>query len=219
MSLEDRFWAKVDKGGPDECWLWTGALTPYYGQIQEGGRGSRQLKAHRTAAMSPRASTPTIFAWPIKSRTTSIGTPTEVCPSLRVGGGPTSITTIGDTTSAISQRVRKHSRPRQRYAESCSRTTMRTGESKVNDTRVDRVSMLASEAQGCGNAPEAVRILHFAVEEWSEFADELPFGDVDVARVGILLRKSRGRFSANDIQEARTALSAAKDAIRKVAER
>lgn len=89
----------------------------------------------------------------------------------------------------------------------------------MNDTRVDRVSMLASEAQGCGNAPEAVRILHFAVDEWSGFADELPFGDVDVARVGILLRKSRGRFSANDIQEAHSALSAAKDAIRKVAAR
>lgn len=34
-SLEDRFWAKVDKRGSDECWLWTGSLTRSggYGQI------------------------------------------------------------------------------------------------------------------------------------------------------------------------------------------
>ncbi len=27
LTVEERFWAKVDKGGPDECWLWTSALT------------------------------------------------------------------------------------------------------------------------------------------------------------------------------------------------
>lgn len=90
----------------------------------------------------------------------------------------------------------------------------------MNDTRVDRVAMAVEEVQAGGvDAKYAVRVLHSAVDEWSGFADELPCGDVDVARVGVLLRKSRGRFSANDIAAARTALSAAKDAIRKVAER
>lgn len=26
-SVEERFWSKVDKRGPKECWPWTGALT------------------------------------------------------------------------------------------------------------------------------------------------------------------------------------------------
>jgi hypothetical protein len=90
----------------------------------------------------------------------------------------------------------------------------------MNDTRVDRVAAAVAEVQGRGvDAKYAVRVLHSAVEEWSGFADELPCGDVDVARVGILLRKSRGRFSANVIPAAHTALSAARDAIRKVAAR
>lgn len=34
MSIRSRFWAKVDKRGPDECWPWTGCLTPLgYGQL------------------------------------------------------------------------------------------------------------------------------------------------------------------------------------------
>ena len=90
----------------------------------------------------------------------------------------------------------------------------------MNDTRVDRVAAAVAEVQGPGvDAKYAVGVLHGAVDEWSEFADELPLGDVDVTRVGILLRKSRGRFSANDIPAAHTALSAAEDAIRKVAAR
>ena len=47
MSLEDRFWAKVDKGGPDECWLWTGALSRGYGNLVIGHSGNRY--AHRVA--------------------------------------------------------------------------------------------------------------------------------------------------------------------------
>lgn len=46
-STESRFWAKVDRRGPDECWPWTGA-------IDRGGYGRFQLDgsctaAHRTA--------------------------------------------------------------------------------------------------------------------------------------------------------------------------
>lgn len=33
--LEERFWEKVDKGGPDECWPWIGAVTTpgWHGRI------------------------------------------------------------------------------------------------------------------------------------------------------------------------------------------
>lgn len=45
-----RFWAKVDKQGPDDCWGWTARLTPDgYGQFREGGKGSRNVRAHRFA--------------------------------------------------------------------------------------------------------------------------------------------------------------------------
>lgn len=46
--LADRYWAKVDKRGPDECWPWTAPLLPTgYGQI--GVHGRRPAPAHRVA--------------------------------------------------------------------------------------------------------------------------------------------------------------------------
>ena len=39
MTIEERFWKKVDKNGPTlphmetECWLWTGATNGKYGRI------------------------------------------------------------------------------------------------------------------------------------------------------------------------------------------
>jgi hypothetical protein len=48
-GLIARFWAKVDKRGPDECWPWIGAKNPFgYGKISNGKRGV-QAKAHRVA--------------------------------------------------------------------------------------------------------------------------------------------------------------------------
>lgn len=45
-----RFWAKVRKAGPDECWLWAASLfgrpTARYGQFVAGGK---HLYAHRVA--------------------------------------------------------------------------------------------------------------------------------------------------------------------------
>lgn len=36
LSLAERYWAKVDQRGPDECWPWTGALSGNgYGYIRD----------------------------------------------------------------------------------------------------------------------------------------------------------------------------------------
>jgi hypothetical protein len=36
-SIENRFWAKVDKRGPDECWTWTACVNlTGYGRFGEG---------------------------------------------------------------------------------------------------------------------------------------------------------------------------------------
>lgn len=49
----DRFWEKVDKRGPDDCWLWTGKPDKRgYGWISRGsnGEGSNQrVSAHRAS--------------------------------------------------------------------------------------------------------------------------------------------------------------------------
>lgn len=50
-SVEERFWAKVDRRGPDECWLWaaSGGVTPSgarYGQIRIG---THKVQAYRVA--------------------------------------------------------------------------------------------------------------------------------------------------------------------------
>lgn len=49
-SLEERFWSKVDKRGPDECWPWKGTLEKTgYGQLFTNGANGypRIAKAHR----------------------------------------------------------------------------------------------------------------------------------------------------------------------------
>ena len=46
-SLEDRFWARVDRRSDDECWEWTGSRTSHgYGSMSVGGRNRG---AHRIA--------------------------------------------------------------------------------------------------------------------------------------------------------------------------
>lgn len=48
-SLEDRFWEKVDRRGPDDCWLWTAAHLPGgYGLFRVQGERWMQ-RAHRVA--------------------------------------------------------------------------------------------------------------------------------------------------------------------------
>ena len=51
MSLESRFWSKVEKRGPGECWEWTGAKNEHgYGVMRpEGRRHGPTIKAHRVA--------------------------------------------------------------------------------------------------------------------------------------------------------------------------
>ena len=49
MTLAERFWAKVDKRGPDECWEWTAAKDPNgYGRFRVG-RGMSTALSHRLA--------------------------------------------------------------------------------------------------------------------------------------------------------------------------
>lgn len=47
-----RFWAKVTKGGPGDCWIWTGALNEHgYGVMRPAGqRVGPSLKVHRYSA-------------------------------------------------------------------------------------------------------------------------------------------------------------------------
>jgi len=46
-TLEERFWEKVDKKGPDDCWEWTaGKLSRGYGRIKINGK---EQYAHRVS--------------------------------------------------------------------------------------------------------------------------------------------------------------------------
>lgn len=48
--MEDRFWPKVDKGDPDECWEWQGCiLSTGYGSVGKGGLGNGSIAAHRAS--------------------------------------------------------------------------------------------------------------------------------------------------------------------------
>src|SRR5688572_12699995 len=53
LEKDDAFWAKVQRGKPDECWPWTGGGMPQgYGHFQTGSGtdGTRKTwKAHRYA--------------------------------------------------------------------------------------------------------------------------------------------------------------------------
>lgn len=46
LTAEERYWAKVDKRGPEECWLWTGSVRNRYGAFWYKGRVDN---AHRVA--------------------------------------------------------------------------------------------------------------------------------------------------------------------------
>lgn len=50
-SVADRFWDKVDKRGPDDCWPWLGARSRQgYGYLNTGGRKHLVTKkSHRIA--------------------------------------------------------------------------------------------------------------------------------------------------------------------------
>lgn len=48
--IEERFWAKVEKRGPNDCWEWTGSRSKFgYGRISSGGRYGTMLSAHRVS--------------------------------------------------------------------------------------------------------------------------------------------------------------------------
>jgi len=45
-TVAQRFWARVDKRGADECWCWTGAKSEGYGSFRVNGKGGY---AHRVS--------------------------------------------------------------------------------------------------------------------------------------------------------------------------
>lgn len=50
QPLEEKFWAKVDKRGPDECWPWLAPLDRGYGKMSTKVDGRwRTVKAHRVS--------------------------------------------------------------------------------------------------------------------------------------------------------------------------
>jgi hypothetical protein len=49
MTFEERFWSKVDRRGPDECWLWTARIHGGYGVFAVRGDKFRMRSAHRVA--------------------------------------------------------------------------------------------------------------------------------------------------------------------------
>lgn len=44
---EDRFWKKVNKEGPNGCWVWTGANVRGYGSLLIHGENGPAVRAHR----------------------------------------------------------------------------------------------------------------------------------------------------------------------------
>jgi hypothetical protein len=52
-TLADRFWDKVDRRGPDDCWPWTKATNEHgYGVMRPEGKSSGPtVKAHRVSLM------------------------------------------------------------------------------------------------------------------------------------------------------------------------
>lgn len=45
--FRERLWRYIDKAGPDQCWLWTGATITGYGTIGLGPRTHGNVLAHR----------------------------------------------------------------------------------------------------------------------------------------------------------------------------
>lgn len=57
--IADRFWPKVDKNGPNGCWIWTAATDGNgYGNLGRGRGGDGCEKAHRVSYMLANGSIP-----------------------------------------------------------------------------------------------------------------------------------------------------------------
>ena len=51
LSREERLWSKIDVRGPEDCWLWLGAIDGSgYGQIGWGQR-SKTIKVHQAVVL------------------------------------------------------------------------------------------------------------------------------------------------------------------------
>lgn len=50
MSIEERFWSKVDQGKSSDCWMWTGAILDCgYGEFKASSQHNTVVRSHRYA--------------------------------------------------------------------------------------------------------------------------------------------------------------------------
>lgn len=133
VPLEVRFWAKVDRRGPDECWPWTAAKKPDgYGSFRPAGRQGGLALAHRIAWELTQGPIP-----PGKQVLHECDQPPCCNPAHLF---------LGDNVANVKDKVAKG---RQARGEACAIRGSRHGSAKLteDDVRAIRAAVAAGELQ------------------------------------------------------------------------